>query len=267
MSWFEADLTTLAFCWRLDRRDGITIGLTSHDRDLWFADLLHRAAPGMVPSAIETHRTMAAASVDLQGAISSSLLTEADLTAGLWDGARLSLHAVNWARPDVVPVFLVRGQLGRIETAGNGFSVELTGPLAALDRPVTEVTTPHCRATLGDARCRVDLRARRVLARVASAAGHEITLDQTFADHRFALGQVRWLSGQMAGQGGAILGQTGDRLLLADPVSASVAGAVIALTEGCDRTLATCAGRFANAINFQGEPHLPGNDLLTRYGG
>jgi hypothetical protein len=35
--------------------------------------------------------------------------------------------------------------------------------------------------------------------------------------------------------------------------------------EGCDHTIATCAARFGNAINFQGEPFLPGNDSLTRY--
>ena len=37
------------------------------------------------------------------------------------------------------------------------------------------------------------------------------------------------------------------------------------LKQGCDRTLTTCSQRFANAINFQGEPFLPGNDLVVRY--
>ncbi len=41
----------------------------------------------------------------------------------------------------------------------------------------------------------------------------------------------------------------------------------IALTEGCDKRFATCRTRFANSENFRGEPHLPGNDLLTRYPG
>jgi len=36
--------------------------------------------------------------------------------------------------------------------------------------------------------------------------------------------------------------------------------------EGCDHTLQTCGTRFGNAINFQGEPFLPGNDLIVRYG-
>ena len=33
------------------------------------------------------------------------------------------------------------------------------------------------------------------------------------------------------------------------------------------KLFATCRDRFANAQNFRGEPHLPGNDLLTRYPG
>ncbi|MBN8804942.1 MAG: phage BR0599 family protein, partial [Sphingopyxis terrae] len=30
---------------------------------------------------------------------------------------------------------------------------------------------------------------------------------------------------------------------------------------------ATGRSRFSNAVNFRGEAHLPGNDLLTRYPG
>ena len=41
----------------------------------------------------------------------------------------------------------------------------------------------------------------------------------------------------------------------------------VRLIEGCDKQLATCRERFGNAVNFRGEAHLPGNDLLTRYPG
>ena len=44
-------------------------------------------------------------------------------------------------------------------------------------------------------------------------------------------------------------------------------GCRIELREGCDKRFATCVSRFNNAANFRGEPHLPGNDLLTRYPG
>ncbi|SFE47808.1 phage conserved hypothetical protein BR0599 [Methylobacterium sp. 13MFTsu3.1M2] len=36
------------------------------------------------------------------------------------------------------------------------------------------------------------------------------------------------------------------------------------LTAGCDKRLATCRDRFANAVNFQGFPHMPGNDAVMR---
>ena len=49
------------------------------------------------------------------------------------------------------------------------------------------------------------------------------------------------------------------------PDDLTVGARAIAI-EGCDHTLATCASRFANAVNFRGEPFLPGNDLLVRYG-
>lgn len=267
MSWFRNDLTTLAFCWRIDRCDGVTIGLTSHDRDLWFNDLCHRAAPGMIPSAVESGRGMAPTSVDLSGAITSDALSQADLAAGLWDGARLTLYAVDWQAPDIAPVFLVRGTLGQVETEGAGFTVELSGGLGVLDRRVTETTSPQCRADLGDRRCRVDLRARRVVDRCVAADGHLVTVAQAYVDGRFSLGRLRWLGGPLAAQAATILDQQGATLTLADPVPPGVSGHLFELVEGCDRTLATCTARFANALNFQGEPHLPGNDLLTRYGG
>ena len=45
-----------------------------------------------------------------------------------------------------------------------------------------------------------------------------------------------------------------------------VRGVRVQLREGCDHTIATCSARFGNAVNFRGEPFLPGNDLLARYG-
>ena len=34
---------------------------------------------------------------------------------------------------------------------------------------------------------------------------------------------------------------------------------------GCDKTFATCIARFDNALNFRGEPHIPGIDSLISY--
>ena len=66
----------------------------------------------------------------------------------------------------------------------------------------------------------------------------------------------------------AVVTIEGDMLVLEQALDPALApGTLARLTEGCDHTIATCAARFGNAINFQGEPFLPGNDLLTRYPG
>jgi uncharacterized phage protein (TIGR02218 family) len=79
-------------------------------------------------------------------------------------------------------------------------------------------------------------------------------------------GSLRWLSGPQAGITMQVNGadETGLVLDLAlDP--ALVPGTRALLREGCDHTLQTCSERFGNAVNFQGEPFVPGNDLLARY--
>jgi uncharacterized phage protein (TIGR02218 family) len=34
------------------------------------------------------------------------------------------------------------------------------------------------------------------------------------------------------------------------------------VTAGCDKQLATCRDKFANAVNFRGFPHMPGPDYV-----
>jgi uncharacterized phage protein (TIGR02218 family) len=108
---------------------------------------------------------------------------------------------------------------------------------------------------------------RRLRAKVTGAASHLITIDQPI-DERFQFGELRFLSGAANGERRKILSVEGQQLSLRSaPVGVVTAGTPVELAEGCDKRLATCSGRFANAANFRGEPHLPGNDLLTRYTG
>jgi len=65
-----------------------------------------------------------------------------------------------------------------------------------------------------------------------------------------------------------VLSVNDDVIRMRDVPRAGVSpGCTVELREGCDKRLQTCVSRFGNAANFRGEPHLPGNDLLTRYPG
>ena len=198
--WYQTDLTTLAFLWRIERRDGVTLGFTSHDRDLTVDGLVYRAASGMVPSAIELRDSLDPDNAELSGALTSNAISEADLVSGRWDGAALRLSAVNWEAPEVDPVFLIRGELGTVETGNGGFGAELRGPAALLEAPVVEETSPECRASLGDKRCRIDMAGRRRMTTVVSAAGAGVTVANAgAADGAYAFGQCAGSTGPMPG--------------------------------------------------------------------
>ncbi|EQB16325.1 DUF2163 domain-containing protein [Sphingobium lactosutens] len=260
-------LCTLAFCWRIARRDGVTIGLTSHDRDLEIGGLIYRAAPGMTPAAVRSGITLDGEDSDVAGALSSEAISEADLMAGRWDGAALELRVTQWEAPGALWLVLARGEMGAVSRKGQEFSAELVGAAAILGAPVAPSTSPDCRARLGDRACRVDMAGRRRIVAVEDAEGAEVAV-AGLAAGAYAFGAVRWMTGRNAGLTQAVLDNDASGLTLADaPAFAVEPGTLALLTEGCDRQAATCGARFGNIVNFRGEPFLPGMDLLTRYPG
>jgi uncharacterized phage protein (TIGR02218 family) len=270
MSIVDRDLTTIAFCWRVERRDGVCLGFTSHDRDLLIDHLEYRAAPGMLPSAISISDGFDADTLDVAGALTSRAISEADLAAGRWDGAAVRIFMVDWEDPDGEQVPLARGDLGDVGTQGGGFTAELRGPTALLDRAVVEQTSPECRAQLGDKRCRVDMAGRIRVTRISAVLEEDVVEvdDASEAPNAYGYGRLRWISGRNTGFESALLSSEGNRLTLREgSIYSPAIGDLVEIREGCDKSFATCIARFANAPNFRGEPHLPGMDLLTRYPG
>ena len=267
MSIVDGELTTLALCWKLERPDGAGIALTSHDAPVISAGVLHEPTPGMTPAAVTRALGLEPQSAEVSGVLSGGALEEEDLSLGRWDGAQVGLKLVDWKAMDDTPIQLIAGEIGNVSIDGQSFSVELRGAAASLEGPVCPATSAECRAEFGDKRCRVDLAGRSIVAQVVGISGGTLTLD-TQVDERFVLGRLRYMSGANCGLASVILSATGNVIELREIPRASVeSGCRIELREGCDKRFETCVSRFANAKNFRGEPHLPGNDLLTRYPG
>lgn len=267
MGVLDGELTSLALCWRLERADGAGIALTSHDRPIMSEGVRHSPAPGIVPAAITRRLGIEPHSSEVGGALSSDALDEQDLSLGRWDGARVNLTAVDWQDDSADPLHLLGGEIGSVSIDGESFSADLQGAAAKLLGPACPATSAECRAELGDKQCRVDLAGRTIVAHVETSGDGELTLDQAI-DGRFVLGRLRYLSGANCGVSTVVLSVSDCTIAVRDlPRAVVEAGCRVELREGCDKRFATCVDRFANAANFRGEPHLPGNDLLTRYPG
>ena len=267
MSITDGELTSLALCWRLERLDGAGIALTSHDEAVDSEGVRYEPTPGMTPAAVTRGLGLEPHSAEAAGALSSDALDETDLSLGRWDGSKVRLAVVDWKAQDASPIQLMAGEIGSVSIDGESFSADLNGAAVALQGPVCPATSAECRAEFGDKKCRVDLAGRTTVAHVVSCDGGSLTLD-IGVDDRFVLGRLRYMNGSNCGLSTVILSASGNILQVRDlPRTLVESGCRVELREGCDKRFETCVSRFANAANFRGEPHLPGNDLLTRYPG
>jgi hypothetical protein len=67
-----SEVTTLATCWRITRRDGVVLGFTDHVRDLEVDGVTYRAVSGYTRTAIRGTADFAVDKLDVESVFSSS---------------------------------------------------------------------------------------------------------------------------------------------------------------------------------------------------
>ncbi|WP_397603315.1 DUF2163 domain-containing protein [Sphingorhabdus sp.] len=269
-AWMEGPLTSVAYGWRLERADGVTLGFTSHDVDVAHDGILLRASPGMQPTTVMQSAGLDKDGLDVSGALTSDDICADDLAAGRWNGAYLEIFLFDWTAPASGKRVLATGELGAVSFTDDAFEAELVGLQARLEKAVAPQTSPSCRARFCDAACGLNSARFRHLAEVASGDDNRISITAPLdvAEGYLAYGELRWLTGPNCGSTAKISGHESTHIYVySAPFHVPKVGDLIELTQGCDKIMSTCAGRFDNGANFRGEPYLPGNDLLTRYPG
>ncbi|MDI6026512.1 DUF2163 domain-containing protein [Corticibacterium sp. UT-5YL-CI-8] len=266
-------VTTLCHCWRLTRSDGLAIGFTDHDRTLEIGGLAYEPASGFTASEARDTLGMAVDTQDIEGALSSERIRDEDVSAGLYDGAVVETLLVNWREPGVHAV-IRKAAIGKIVRSDNSFVAELQSASHTLDRPQGRIISRRCDAELGDARCGFLLAQEGFsgTGTVLALPGVDTLLVEgieTFEPGWFSHGRLTWTSGAAAGRAFRIVhhraGTEGVVLVVPpEALRGAEAGDAFTVEAGCDKSFATCKAKFANALNFRGFPHLPGND--TAYG-
>lgn len=261
--------TTVCRCWRLVRADGTVMGFTDHDRDVAFEGLTFAAMTGLASSGDVTKAGLSVGGLDVLGALSSAGLDAAELASGLYDFAKVTLWLVNWADPSE-RVVLREGTLGEVTRDDGAFRAEVRGPMQALETVRGRLVTRACDADLGDARCAVDLAGLTEAATVTGVDAERVLVSgPERAAGWFSGGHVVVTSGALAGarRGIARHGVEGGAAVLAlrSALVGLAVGDGLDVAPGCDKSFGTCQEKFANAANFQGFPHLPGNDRAFAY--
>lgn len=162
------------------------------------------------------------------------------------------------------------------ETAKDGvFRAELRSPQQALNITRGRVFQGLCDASVGDARCGVDIdnaayRGEAIVVGLIDDFQLRVSGLAGFEENWFALGVAQWTDGQRHGLRDPILTHRrdadGDILGFSSRVGEwSTLGDALIVTVGCDRRFTTCREKFANTVNFRGFPHIPGSDYVLRH--
>jgi hypothetical protein len=153
-SHIESGATTLATCWKITRKDALVLGFTDHDVTLGFTGTSYAPAHGLDGSEAPQKLGAQVDTVEVLGVLNSEAITEADIDAGLYDGAEVETWRVNW-RDVSQRLLLRRATIGEIVREDGAYRAELRSGQQALNQVRGRIYSVYCDAVLGDARCTV----------------------------------------------------------------------------------------------------------------
>jgi len=269
---YQSGTTSLATCWKVTREDGEILGFTDYDKDIVFEGLTYIARSGFSPTESETKTRLAVDNLNANGILDSEVLVAEDLASGKYDYAAIEIFIVNARDTSQGRDILLSGRLGEIQVNRGNFAAEVRGLANAYMQQQSFVYQPGCRAQLGDSKCQVDLTPFTFSGSVeaVSADGLVITdSTQTEANGFFDYGKITMTSGPSIGLSVEIktytVGVINLQLQLAQGIEV---GDTFSIQVGCGKRFnEDCVARFDNAINFRGEPHIPGMDKILLFGG
>lgn len=267
---YSQTTTRLATYWQVQRQDGQMFGWVDHDQDITIAGLTYRASAGLRASAAQATADLQPGTLDVTAFLDVS--TEAEIEAGVWDEAQVTVFEARWDVPppavdaaqcNILPV----RRLGKLDRQTGTFTAQLHGLLEQLDTPIGRLFTATCPWRLGDSRCQVDLTPWTRTGTVTSVGADPRSTfsdsGQGEADGFFNEGLLTFTSGANAGRSDDVRQWAAQTFQLHRPLPYAVAiGDTYSAVRGDDKTFGTCQGIFANGERFGGFPMLPGIDAL-----
>ena len=260
------EVTTLAWCWKVTRKDNQVFGFTTHDRDIVLEGVTYQAQTSVMGSSYASSSGGAVDNMDVTGSIDSVLITHEDIAKGFWDNAQIELYVVNWANISHGKIVISKGHLGNIRSkiGPDTFVAEVRSLMQALQQPIGRTFKRRCDANFADARCGLDELTFTLSGSITVATSKTQFTGSTAPTQPG--GKLTWTSGLNNGAISQVKHAAAGVIYLLQPAPFAVqVGDTFTVTAGCDKNRNTCRDVYSNIINFRGFPDIPGTDRLMMY--
>ncbi len=152
----NSSISKMATCLRLTWRDSTVYGFTTHDRILTISGVDYIPARGLNTKDLAANLNLDTDNTDVQAFLEDPV-TEDNIRAGRHDYATYRIFQVNWSDLTMGDKKDSTGHIAQITVNRLNVVAELLGLMEAYGTSIGEITSPGCRANLGDQRCKVVL--------------------------------------------------------------------------------------------------------------
>ena len=253
----SSEVTSLACCFLLTLKDQTILGFTDYIENLLIEDVTYLANSGFNKSAIESNSNFAVDNLELECLIDHQNITEESIIAGIYDMAKIEIFLVNYLDPNMGKIMLKSGYMGQISLYNGKFTAEIKGISHKLMANATEIYSAGCRASLGDGFCKLKL--IPIIGEVTKVISNNSWIDNSLTQENsyFNYGKVRFVTGKNALKEVEVKEFNNKEIvtILSLPYNIEI-GDEYEITVGCDKKFSSCVGKFNNAVNFRGEPHI-----------
>jgi uncharacterized phage protein (TIGR02218 family) len=253
-------------------RDGTSIGITDHDRDLEFdlgdGSVTYQAGTGVLTSDVSQQEGLDADNYEVTGPLKDGGdFTLERVSGGRFNRARAYLFQVNWRNLAAGAIKLLAGNVSEVRIEGGQFAFEIRSDCDRFNQVIGRLIVNNCDADYGDTRCGATPETvEGTVTAVTDAMDFDVSYPGSYADEYFNFGTVEFLTGDLAGTAPVEIHswqETGVILLFTPLVEAPAVGDTLTIKRGCGKSRADCMAR-SNIENFRGFPEVPGSDQVFR---
>lgn len=287
----DGEATTLCYLARVETKDGTVMGFTTLDVDVAYDDgngtVTYEADNGFEPARYQAAADMSVDNTDMRGWVTDTGITEAQIRAGFFDFAIVTIYRINYndltsGRHEVVG----HGTAGETEFSANSWRTEFRSLTQQLKQPVSKLYSLTCRARFGSQPIGSTASPTNGepeesfpcgkswvwVAGSVDSVGSDPLLDFTDATfgtaNAYKFGVIKWLTGDNAGHESEVATHaTGGVFALQLPTPYQIqAGDTFEIREDCSKVWDDadhgCLHHWGSnrALHFRGEPHIPVSD-------
>ncbi len=266
-----ADVTNFVTCIKVQLKNGIVQGFTDHVEDIVTKGVKYESNAGFVSSAIENSSSLSVDNLEVSGFIDSDKIKSADIEQGRYDHAYVEVFIVDYTSLHSGIILLKSGHIGEVKQLNNKFVAEVRGISEKFSTNIGKLYSPTCRAVFCGPECKFD-KNKTIKHSIVINVIDKFTIecrDLEIHDNFYHMGgSIRFTTGQNIDLSSSVRECKNTKVVFLNDFPHEVMiGDKFALYGGCDKKFETCCNTYNNAINFRGEPHLPGMDEILKTAG